>query len=254
MKRIMMIGLLLSANAALAATDGAIPSLTVPDDMKCSTSSTPAGSEISCVSANPPVAYIDAEGRECHGVQGIPSSFSCKEKVPQAIAAPEPINSPDPPIGSTPDPRMKQIQRRYDLNLKKWQARKQQDYTFTLQLSCHCSPDHTTPMQVTVQNGKVISATTESLTVGQDSQGNPLDNIVIDVAYRALSIDQLFNEIKMAIDNKAAAIDVKYDPKWGYPRSIAIDIDKRLADEELAFTLSNFKPTRKTPVKPLPRG
>lgn len=82
MKRIMMIGLLLSANAALAATDGAIPSLTVPNDMKCSTRATPAGSEVSCVSANPPVAYIDAEGRECHGVQGIPSSFSCKEKVP----------------------------------------------------------------------------------------------------------------------------------------------------------------------------
>jgi hypothetical protein len=81
-----------------------------------------------------------------------------------------------------------------------------------------------------------------------------VDNVVIDVTDRALSIDQLFNEIKLAIDNKAAAVDIKYDPAWGYPRSIAIDLDKRMADEELAFTLSNFKPTRKTPVKPLPQG
>ena len=230
MKRIIMIGLLLSTNAALAASDVTIPGFSVPDDMVCHGSPYESGG-VSCVSKNPPVAV-----------------------APPVVAAPEPINSPAPPIGSTPDPRMKQIQRRYDLNFKKWKARKQQNYTFTLQRSCHCLPEHTTPMQVTVQNGKVISATTESLTVGQDSQGNPVDNVVIDVTDRALSIDQLFNEIKLAIDNKAAAIDVKYDPAWGYPRSIAIDLDKRMADEELAFTLSNFKPTRKTPVKPLPRG
>ena len=230
MKRIIMIGLLLSANAALAASDGTIPGFSVPDDMVCHGSPYESGG-VSCVSKNPPVAV-----------------------APPVVAAPEPINSPAPPIGSTPDPRMKQIQRRYELNFKKWQARKQQNYTFTLQRSCHCLPEHTTPMQVTVQNGKVISATTESLTVGQDSQGNPVDNVVIDVTDRALSIDQLFNEIKLAIDNKAAAVDIKYDPAWGYPRSIAIDLDKRMADEELAFTLSNFKPTRKTPVKPLPRG
>ena len=69
-----------------------------------------------------------------------------------------------------------------------------------------------------------------------------------------IQVDQLFNEVKQSIDNNAASIDVKYDSTWGYPRSISIDLDKRMADEEFALISSSLKPIRKTIIKPLPRG
>lgn len=163
------------------------------------------------------------------------------------------INSPPTPtLSNTPDPRMPQVKQRYTANLKKWQAKRLQNYSFTLQRSCFCTPEYTTPMLVTVQDGKVLSAVTESLAVALKPDGSEAAPTMVDVTDRAMSVDQLFNEIKQAIDNGAATIDVKYDPTWGYPRSISIDLDKRMADEELAFTSTNLKPAIRKPVQPSP--
>jgi hypothetical protein len=58
----------------------------------------------------------------------------------------------------------------------------------------------------------------------------------------ALTINNLFDTIHKAVDNKAAKIDVKYDWKYGYPTSIAIDWDKMMADEETYFTATGLRP------------
>jgi hypothetical protein len=236
MKPIVFLGLLLSANVAFSATQ-VIPKPVIPDDAVCNQQTDESGAviAISCVSKNPPVE----------------------------VAPPPTATTPEPIVGgpkgavklpaAIPDPKMPIIKRRYEANLKKWLNKKQQNYTFTLQRSCHCLPEYTTPMQITVENGKVVSAFTESLAVELRADGSEADSVMIDVIDRAMTIDQLFKEIQQSIDNNAASINVKYDPLWGYPTSIYIDLDKRMADEELAFTISKFQPTRKKPVKTLGR-
>lgn len=54
------------------------------------------------------------------------------------------------------------------------------------------------------------------------------------------SIDSLFNIIKSAIDSNADNVQVEYDPTSGYPTSIFIDYDTRLADEELRLNISDL--------------
>lgn len=235
MKPIVFLGLLLSANVAVSATQ-APPSPACPDDMVCSYNLSEDGTTIG-------IAAVD--------------------KHPYVAIAPPTVTEPKPITGAkggainlpaiVPDAKMPIIKRRYEANLKKWLSKKQQNYTFTLQRSCHCLPEYTTPMIVTVQDGKVVSAFTESLTVDLKADGSEADPVMIDVTDRAMTIDQLFKEIKQSIDNNAASIDVKYDTRWGYPRSIYIDLDKRMADEELAFTSSDFKPIRKVLVMPRTR-
>jgi len=223
MKKLVFLSILLSSNMAFAVSIAAPPVFKVPEGMVCK--GDPNSAEgIHCVSANPPVAV-----------------------------APEPIHSPAPPIGSTPDPKMRQIKRRYEANLKKWQARKLQNYTFTLQRSCFCLPEYTTPMTITVNNGKIVSAVTESLMVEMKDDGSETTPKMVDVSDRAMTVDQLFNEIKQAIENNAASVNVRYDARWGYPRSIYIDLDRRMADEEIALTSTALKPiSGNTVIKPLP--
>lgn len=239
MKPMLFIGLFLSANVAVAVTQvPPTPVIPTPDNAVCTQRTSEDGKtiEMSCVSKNPPVAVF-------------PEPTTATKVTPI-------VGGPDGAIklpAAKPDPKMSIIKRRYEANLKKWLSKKQQNYTFTLQRSCHCLPEYTTPMQITVENGKVVSAFTESLMVELRPDGSEADSVMIDVTDRAMTIDQLFKEIQQSIDNNAASINVKYDPRWGYPTSIYIDLDKRMADEELAFTISKFQPTRKTPVKPLGR-
>ena len=108
-------------------------------------------------------------------------------------------------------------------------------------------------MTITVNNGKIVSAVAESLMVEIKDDGSETTPKMMDVSDRAMTVDQLFNEIKQAIDNKAASVNVKYDASWGYPRSIYIDLDTRMADEEIALTSTALKPiSGNTVIKPLP--
>lgn len=230
MKKLILLSILFSTNVAFAAADTSTTAFKVPDGLVCKGDPTSAGG-MYCTDANPPVA------------------------VPPIAVPPLLVVDPVDPNINKPDPKMPQIKRRYEANLKKWQAKKLKNYTFTMQRSCFCLPEYTTPMFVTVQDGKVVSAVTESLiAVPVSPNGNEADPVMVDVTQRGMTVDQLFNEVKQSIDNNAASIDVKYDSTWGYPRSISIDLDKRMADEEFALISSSLKPIRKTIIKPLPRG
>ena len=50
------------------------------------------------------------------------------------------------------------------------------------------------------------------------------------------SVEQLFDAIQDGIDRNADFIDVEYDFTYGYPTSVYIDYDRRVADEELSIT------------------
>lgn len=44
------------------------------------------------------------------------------------------------------------------------------------------------------------------------------------------------------LDQQVARITVDYDPTYGYPRSIAVDVAAMAADDEYSHTASNLRP------------
>ena len=56
------------------------------------------------------------------------------------------------------------------------------------------------------------------------------------------TVDGLFDTIQKAIDGGAPLVQADYDPSHGYPSSVYIDLDQRLADEEISYEASGLKP------------
>ncbi|SJM90309.1 exported hypothetical protein [Crenothrix polyspora] len=115
---------------------------------------------------------------------------------------------------------------------KKWQQNQPTHYIYTLQRTCFCPREYNNPIEIRVLNGVVQKAMLPR-------EGTPLPSVRMD---EALTINNLFDVIHKAIDKKAASIDVKYDWRYGYPSSIAIDWEKMMADEETYFTARGLRP------------
>lgn len=60
------------------------------------------------------------------------------------------------------------------------------------------------------------------------------------------SVPGLFKVIHGAIKREAASLTVKYDAATGRPRSVGIDYDRMIADEEIGYTVTGF---RQLPVR-----
>lgn len=133
------------------------------------------------------------------------------------IAAPAAALSPV--AGSDPDPQIKDgsLQRQLDSARKRWAKTKIRTYRFDLRRSCFCPPQENT--RVRVRNGRPVSYPQDLKAVA--------------------TVPRLFKLVQSAIKQNAASITVAYT-KRGYPKSISIDYDRRLADEEIGYTLSGF--------------
>ena len=57
---------------------------------------------------------------------------------------------------------------------------------------------------------------------------------------RYVTIDDLFDTIQEGIDRPAAAVDVSYDPVFGFPTDANVNYDFRRTDEEYRFTVSGY--------------
>lgn len=120
-------------------------------------------------------------------------------------------------------------EKQYEANLQKWQDAGIDNYSMTLARSCFCRDDTIRPVNLDIKNDKVVAAT-----YADTGEPVPADNI------NQLSVDDLFSTIKKALSSGAAAVDVTYDPTYGYPTSIYIDQNRMMADEEMGFSISNF--------------
>ena len=58
------------------------------------------------------------------------------------------------------------------------------------------------------------------------------------------TVDEWFDHLKRFIDQPADEIIVTYDPVFGYPKSVSIDEDFRIADEEQSWSILDFLPGR----------
>lgn len=112
----------------------------------------------------------------------------------------------------------------------KWRQNKPRSYSYTLQRSCFCMPEFLKPIQIEILGNTVTRATVEGVPLPLERRAN------------ALTVEGLFEIIREAIDDKAHRIDVQYDAEYGFPRSISIDRNAMMADEEVYYTATEFKP------------
>jgi len=59
-----------------------------------------------------------------------------------------------------------------------------------------------------------------------------------------LTVLALFAKVEDAIDRDADRLDVRYDPRLGYPLEIAIDFIERAIDDEVTYTAAELAAIR----------
>jgi hypothetical protein len=116
-------------------------------------------------------------------------------------------------------------------NRLKWESARLHDYEYDYQLLCFCSQEATEPVHVVVR-GDRISAVTRS------RDGLPAVN---DFGTWPTVAD-LFDHVQRLIDTKADRLEVTYDPTYGYPRSIVVDVYLMAADDESSRSAANLRP------------
>lgn len=109
-----------------------------------------------------------------------------------------------------------------------WKKAHLSTYTYTYKRMCFCPPEE--DILVKVQYGNVVAASY-----------SPSNNPVMPERLDALmTVEELFQVIQKAITDQVARLDVTYNPSLGYPERIFIDVDERMADEEMTHLVGNL--------------
>jgi len=112
----------------------------------------------------------------------------------------------------------------------RWAQSNANDYMFDLQRSCFCASAFVRPVRIEILDGVVSSA------VYVDT-GDPLPPPLTSVP----TIEDLFDEIRDALDRMAFSVIAAYDADLGYPTSVSIDNIENAIDDEMAFSVSSFQ-------------
>lgn len=121
---------------------------------------------------------------------------------------------------------------RFSRNLAKWEAAGLTDYEYAYQRTCFCPPELTRAVRLEVREGEVVA-------------GNFLDTeeAVPDTALtRYPVIEDLFQEVRQALEGGADSVFVAYHPELGYPTEAYIDFARMAIDEEQGFTATDLQP------------
>lgn len=120
-----------------------------------------------------------------------------------------------------------------DLNLsdqqfQKWKNQKITDYEFTLRVNCFCTIEYVGPHNIVVKNNIIQS----------------VNGVLYDpVKHPSVkTIEQLFEIIAANLKRKPFSKTLEYDPKYYFPANIFFDISEMVADEEIGYTVTQFKP------------
>lgn len=133
--------------------------------------------------------------------------------APSRTAPVEPV--PSEPVASGPEGDLAAARAR-------WAAAGLARYTMTETRQCECLEETSGPFRVTVRDGAVADVQFQGRAVA---------------AGRALSIDALFDRLAQAYAEGAPRVDAAYHPTLGYPTHFIIDLDERIADEEVSYSV-----------------
>lgn len=101
------------------------------------------------------------------------------------------------------------------------------DYSFTLVVGCYC-PDAGQEMRITVVDGRATGA---AWVRPGGHRGRPVPDY-----WGTLTMDDV---IAAANDTDAALVKVDWPDGQDYPDSVYVDQDRRMVDEEKAYTVSD---------------
>lgn len=112
-----------------------------------------------------------------------------------------------------------------------WSEQGGDSYRYTARWNCFCPEDYVAAVDVEVIDNAVNSVRfAEATRTGE-----------VPDPERFRPIEGMFEYVQAAIDAKAAGINAAYDPARGYPQSVFIDQDERIADEEFGFSISSWQ-------------
>ncbi len=118
-----------------------------------------------------------------------------------------------------------------DRHRKVWNARGLGDYQYVFQRFCFCGDDATRAMLVTVHADAISS-------VVYAENGTP---VAPGIAQDAPSIPGLFDLVQSALDRRAYQLTAQYDPTYGFPTQIGVDLAINAVDDEVTYGASNFQ-------------
>ena len=123
----------------------------------------------------------------------------------------------------------------------RWSQQGISDYSMRLIRYCECPPPAYDTMLVEVRDDAVTSARI----VGPRPRppGVVIPDTVPVSSFWVLTINQMFGELQRAVD-EADLVTVEYDDQFHYPRRIAIDWKRYIADEESGYQVVQFTPLR----------
>jgi Family of unknown function (DUF6174) len=122
-------------------------------------------------------------------------------------------------------------QRELSRNRQRWTSAGIHNYEFDYQLRCGCPPENTRPAHITVRQDAVASVVhnDDGLATYTSVDGWP-------------TVNGLFAEVQARLDEGVARITVDYDPTYGYPRSIVVDVLAMAVDDEYSHMAGNLRP------------
>ena len=118
-------------------------------------------------------------------------------------------------------------------NQEKWQDAGISHYRYNLAISCFCVFTQDMPLIIEVQDGKVVSM--------EYQNRNEIDPSLLELFEKYATIDRIFAELESDLNGAADEVTVKYDPTYGFPTEVTMDVEKQVTDDELYLTLSNFE-------------
>lgn len=111
-----------------------------------------------------------------------------------------------------------------------WAEKGSDSYTLIQQMTCFCMVDYTRPVSYEVQNNVIQTGT-----IKYSDDNSAIASGVI-LSYH--TIQAAFDMIDQAISDHVASLNVTYDETLGYPKSISIDYNEMIADEEKYYTFT----------------
>jgi hypothetical protein len=111
---------------------------------------------------------------------------------------------------------------------KKWNRLGITDYEFTLRVNCFCTSETVGPHKILVKKNSIVSV-----------NGIPYDP---NTHFSVKTIEQLFTYIQKTLAEKPVQKTLAFDAQYFYPTNVYFDMSEMIADEEIGYIVTDFKP------------
>lgn len=111
---------------------------------------------------------------------------------------------------------------------KKWNKLGITDYEFTLRVNCFCTSETVGPHKILVKKNSILTV-----------NGKPYDP---NIHFSVKTIEQLFTYIQKTLAEKPVQKTLAFDAQYFFPNNIYFDISEMIADEEMGYIVTEFKP------------